>query len=233
MQILRYGTIWGLILMWLLLAARLSRGLLGFVYPASGAEYTFTGYYRAGFETSSFVACDSFGAPGTPNGYDSYGIPGYGRGYWLKDTADSGFWSRFAELTPQFMQRSRVGSMEASPSVFVRFIGHASPRRSLFEWHGYGHLGLYDREITVTRLIEMRVDTRPGAYLILQALLIFGVPLVLAVVVVRFATSHWSGSIEPTRSAVYGWILLLVLLAITFTISSLGLQLLARPWTCQ
>jgi hypothetical protein len=229
----RYVTTWALLLVWLFLVVRFSRGLLSFIYPASDIDYTFIGYYRAGFETSSFVTCESFGVPGAPHGYDSFGTPGYGRGYWLEAMTESGFWSRFADLTPHFRQHSSASTMEDSPSVFVRFIGHVSPPRALFAQYGYGHMGLYSREITVTQLVEMRLDTRPRGYLILQVLVIYAVPLILAVLAVHFATHHWAPAMQPTHFAVRTRISLFVLLTSTFLISSLGLQFVISLWTCQ
>lgn len=94
----------------------------------------FEGYYTFGFEVSAFVPCD----------YDPEAANGIG--YWLTD--NSGFSERYfalVESTGQDPVRDYV-------TVYVRFQGELSSPGS------YGHLGAYEREVTVTELLEMSLD---------------------------------------------------------------------------
>lgn len=93
----------------------------------------FRGYYQAGeFEVSAFLPCDQFGSPGN------------GNGYWLTPRHDS-FYERYAHLFG-----SPAG---AFPMVYVRFEGTLSP----YKKNGYGHMSMYDHEITVEKLLEMEL----------------------------------------------------------------------------
>ncbi len=95
----------------------------------------FEGYYASGFEVSSFVPCE-----GTePN-------PGYVPGYWLNGTTD--FYDQYYAL----VQSSEFDQNSGYLSVYVRFKGDISPSGN------YGHLGAYEREVTVTELLEMSVE---------------------------------------------------------------------------
>lgn len=100
---------------------------------AKASPFVLEGYYIAEFEVSSFVPC----------GCDV--DPGYGRGYWLSGDPQSGF--------TKVYQRSSPTSDYRTPGivVYVRFEGMVS------DYGTHGHLGMYLREITVTKLIE--VDT--------------------------------------------------------------------------
>ncbi|GAB4579990.1 MAG: hypothetical protein Fur0022_27290 [Anaerolineales bacterium] len=95
----------------------------------------FEGYYSSGFEVSAFVPCDG----GEP-------APGFVPGYWLNGTSD--FYDQYDALVESSDHDPITGSL----SVYVRFNGELSPPGH------YGHLGAYEREITVTELLEMSLD---------------------------------------------------------------------------
>jgi len=103
--------------------------------PGSGTKTgEFEGYYASGFEVSSFVPC---------------GIAenaSYGNGYWLTGTTE--FYDQYYAL----IQSSGFDQSTGYLSVYVRFKGELSPPGH------YGHLGAYEREVTVTELLEMSVD---------------------------------------------------------------------------
>ena len=95
----------------------------------------FKGFYINGFEVSSFVPCDMVDdlAQGT--------------GYWLNG---------ISEMSDQYyalVQSSGFDQGTGYLSVYVRFNGELSPPGG-----GYGHLGAYEREVTVTKLLEMSLD---------------------------------------------------------------------------
>ena len=94
----------------------------------------FEGYYASGFEVSSFVPCGMTEAA-------SYGI-----GYWLNGTKE--FYDQYHALVQSSEFEQNTGYL----SVYVRFKGELSPAGS------YGHLGAYEREVTVTELLEMSLD---------------------------------------------------------------------------
>lgn len=94
----------------------------------------FEGYYASGFEVSSFVPCGM-------SQDASYGI-----GYWLNGTSD--FYERYTTLVQSSGHDPATGYF----SVYVRFTGELSPPGH------YGHLGAYEREITVTELLEISLD---------------------------------------------------------------------------
>jgi hypothetical protein len=94
----------------------------------------FEGFYTAGFEVSSFVPC---GDPGQP---------GYGKGYWLMGTAE------FVERYNALVGFSGQAPRRAHAPIYVRFKGDLSPPGS------HGHLGMYEREVTVIELLEMSRD---------------------------------------------------------------------------
>lgn len=97
--------------------------------PATTSE--FEGTYSSGFEVSSFVPCD----------YSDEA--GYGVGYWLTGTTE--FYDQYYAL----VESSGFDPSTGYLSVYVRFKGELSPSGD------YGHLGMYEREITVTELLEM------------------------------------------------------------------------------
>ena len=101
-------------------------------------DVEFRGHFVSSFEVSSFTPC----VPETQ-------VPGFGRGYWLSSTPESGFYEQYAAVTgvPTSQQPSRV-------SVYVHFIGDLSPDSK----NGYGHLNAYAHEVTVTQVLEMSLD---------------------------------------------------------------------------
>ena len=95
----------------------------------------FEGTYSNGFEVSAFVPCEGV-SPG----------PGYAPAYWLSGTTE------FHEQYTALVQSSGHDPSTGYLSVYVRFKGELSPPGS------YGHLSAYEREITVTELLEMSLD---------------------------------------------------------------------------
>jgi len=130
----------------LILVASLSSGCLLPWTASQGA--TFEGLYTSSFEVSSFVPCSLNEAPG------------YGSGYWLASTPDSGFFDQYGAIPPGGVKDYKpLGS--PGVVVYVRFIGDLSPA-SLSSFEGYGHLSLYTRQITVTELLEMTPEYQCG-----------------------------------------------------------------------
>jgi hypothetical protein len=98
----------------------------------AGGGQTFEGRYESSFEVSAFYPGDTGCRPGA-------------EAYWLGADSGSGFFERYDAL------RSGQGVAGFAPfAVQTHFVGRLSPPGS------YGHLGLYAREITVERLIEMQ-----------------------------------------------------------------------------
>lgn len=93
----------------------------------------FEGTYSNGFEVSAFVPCEGVSPAG----------PGYVPAYWLSGTTE--FYEQYTALVQSSGHDPATGYL----SVYVRFKGELSPPGS------YGHLSAYEREITVTELLEM------------------------------------------------------------------------------
>lgn len=96
---------------------------------------TFSGYYTSAFETSAFLSCDQQAA-------------GLAAAYWLSAEPRANFFEQFSKLgTP-----TPTGATPAPytpQSAFVKFEGKLSPPGQ------YGHLGMYSREITLTKLLAI------------------------------------------------------------------------------
>jgi hypothetical protein len=104
--------------------------------PLWPEQRIFAGYYTSSFEVSSFVPCGSLR------------LPGYGQGYWLSIEADRQFYERYSVLSPRTEDFAGAGAI-----VYVHFIGHLvapSPGQQ-----GYGHLGMYSREVMASQLLSM------------------------------------------------------------------------------
>jgi hypothetical protein len=102
--------------------------------PAKDSPTLLDGFYIAEFEVSSFVPC----------GCDE--DLGYGQGYWLSSDPDSGFGKAYHMSSPTSDYKT------PGVVVYVQFEGTVS------DYGSYGHLGMYLREITVTKLIEVSRD---------------------------------------------------------------------------
>jgi hypothetical protein len=101
------------------------------------SEATFEGLYVTSFEVSVFYPC------GMTEDIDDQGNKDLG--YWLTSTPDSSFneqMTRFSTL------REPTGLR-----VYVKFIGVLSPTKP---FGGYGHLGMYKNEVTITKVLEMK-----------------------------------------------------------------------------
>lgn len=107
----------------------------------------FQGHYVSGFEVSAFVPCDMDG------------LPNYGHGYWLEATAESGFFEKYKSFLSKDYDPSHRPE-DLGTIVFVHVLGEVSPLKNAgygagTNEYGYGHLGLYPRLITVTKVLEM------------------------------------------------------------------------------
>jgi hypothetical protein len=76
--------------------------------------------------------------------------PGHGAGYWLAADPKSGFYEQYRKISADTVTPT---SPYQGVIVFVRFTGAVSPPKS--KLNGYGHLGQYERMITVTEVLEM------------------------------------------------------------------------------
>jgi hypothetical protein len=101
------------------------------------SEATFEGLYATSFEASVFYPC------GMTEDIENQGNKDLG--YWLTSTLDSGFNEQLTEFS----------ALEEPTGlrVYAKFIGVLSPTKP---FGGYGHLGMYKNEITVTEILEMK-----------------------------------------------------------------------------
>lgn len=107
----------------------------------SGAE--FEGFYSLRFEVSSFVPCGA--------GEQA----GYGKGYWLEAAPALGWARRYeAALAEAGGALTATAVPLSGEPVYVRVIADLSPPSA----NGYGHLNAYEREISVTQILEMTRD---------------------------------------------------------------------------
>lgn len=97
------------------------------LHPETGPE--FQGQYLQSFEVSSFVPCGSTEKPG------------YGVGYWL-NWDDSKSYDRY---------RAEISKQVDNAVVYLKFTGTISPPGQ------YGHLGVYTREVTVEKVLEVKL----------------------------------------------------------------------------
>lgn len=105
----------------------------------------FQGYYTASFEVSSFVPCSD------------NDLPGYGKGYWIDIFRSSSFLEEYDSVTDEANPESNQNE-NSSKIVFVHFTGQRSnPAYDLYvTGMRRGHLGLYNQEIVVEELMEMK-----------------------------------------------------------------------------
>ena len=75
--------------------------------------------------------------------------PGYGKGFWLEPLPGSGFEGATALGWELAQADGTEGDFEAY-TIYVEFVGELSTEAE--GEVGYGHMGLYRREIKVTRL---------------------------------------------------------------------------------
>jgi hypothetical protein len=110
---------------------------------ATAEQATFVGHYRASFEVSSFVPCSMSG------------LPGYGKGYWLEADPTSAFYEHYRTMIAASSAFTITGQEDPGAIVFVRFVGRLTLAQAPNSV-GYGHMGIYPRQITVLQLLEMR-----------------------------------------------------------------------------
>jgi hypothetical protein len=110
---------------------------------ATDEQAIFVGHYRESFEVSSFVPCSMSG------------LPGYRRGYWLEADPTSAFYQHYRTMIAASSAFTITGQEDPGSIVFVRFVGRLSPAQAPNSV-GYGHMGIYPRQITVLQLLEMR-----------------------------------------------------------------------------
>jgi hypothetical protein len=106
--------------------------------PTVTRDVEFRGHFVSSFEVSAFTPC-------TPETQ----VPGFSGAYWVSSTPESGFYTRYAEVTGVVQRQQPAGV-----PVYVHFIGDVSPDSK----NGYGHLGGYAHEVTVTQVLEMSLD---------------------------------------------------------------------------
>ena len=83
------------------------------------------------------------------------GLPSYGNGYWLEADPTSTFYEHYYKTIPAKSVPTLAGEEDPGAIVFVRFIGRLSVAQAA-NGVGYGHMGIYPRQITVVRLLEIR-----------------------------------------------------------------------------
>ena len=106
----------------------------------SPRESIYEGLFSSAFEVSVFYPCGL----STPEAF--VGESGYVEtGYWLVSTPDSGFNEQLQDF---HALRGDTGQL----SVYVKVVGTLSPTKE----YGYGHLGLYSNEITVSEVLDMK-----------------------------------------------------------------------------
>ena len=106
----------------------------------SPQDQTYEGLFSSAFEVSVFYPCGL----STPEAF--VGESGYVEtGYWLVSTPDSGFNEQLQDF---HALRGDTGQL----SVYVKVVGTLSPTKE----YGYGHLGLYSNEITVSEVLDMK-----------------------------------------------------------------------------
>jgi len=94
------------------------------------ASGEFSGYYTSGFEVSSFVPCDEAAEQ-----------------WWLSSDPAINFHDQYQALVAPVSPPSG-----GYVPVFLHFVGTVSAPGS------YGHLGAYQREVTVEEVIAMSLD---------------------------------------------------------------------------
>ena len=101
---------------------------------------TFEGLFVEAFELSVFYPCGM----STPARFDE-GVSDNDSGYWLTSISGSGF---NEQLENFFSLREPTGELH----MYVKFLGTLSPTKQ----NGYGHLGMYSKQISVIDLLDMQ-----------------------------------------------------------------------------
>jgi len=101
----------------------------------------FEGLFSTSFEVSVFYPCDTEYVEGVYN---------KDLEYWLTSTSDSGFNEQLKTFHSLIEPTGQL-------KMYVQFVGRISPTKQ----NGYGHLGMYSNQITVTEILDMKpwVDT--------------------------------------------------------------------------
>lgn len=110
----------------------------------------FKGHFTAAFEIMLFYPCDMKIRFKEVKGFE------YSLGYWLRMTVGTGFGEQYEDLHSQAIMQQGLDK-RAPFTVYVRFLGTLSPTISDVG-RGYGHMGLYQNEVAVTELLEMKPD---------------------------------------------------------------------------
>jgi len=164
----------------------------------------YSGYYSFGFETSSFVPCGKVS------------FPGYGSGYWLKALPASEFFQSVDELLPNAQVED--WSYISNP-IYVQFVGRLSRKTDTDV--GYGHLGQYEREITVIRLLTINRSHQIGKN-VLYLLLEFVVVAAFLFALTRYG--HAYSSLAHIATIVRDWWMWMTALFILFAVAFIILQ---------
>lgn len=96
------------------------------------------GRYSTSFEVSVFMPCR------TDNQKELWESANKNTDYWLTSTPASDFSEQLKSYYP-FMEPT--GELH----MYVKFVGDISPTKK----NGYGHLGMYSNQVTVTEVLEM------------------------------------------------------------------------------
>jgi hypothetical protein len=117
--------------------------------PATTIQ-TFEGDYYESPEISSFVPCGMNETPGP------------GKGYWLVPNDE---FSQLYKSAMGNMVRDAAGTYGPYDklAIYVRFEGVLSPPAGTESGEGYGHSGLYAREVKVTKALQARYYLLPNS----------------------------------------------------------------------
>lgn len=96
------------------------------------------GRYSTSFEVSVFMPCRTNNQKELWESADKNSV------YWLTSTPASHF---SEQLKPYYSLMEPTGEL----NMYVKFIGDISPTKK----NGYGHLGMYSNQVTVTEVVEM------------------------------------------------------------------------------
>lgn len=96
------------------------------------------GRYSTSFEVSVFMPCR------TNNQKELWESANKNTVYWLTSTPTSHF---SEQLKSYYSLMEPTGEL----NMYVKFIGDISPTKK----NGYGHLGMYSNQVTVTEVVEM------------------------------------------------------------------------------
>ena len=104
----------------------------------SGEDTVLEGRYTTAFEISDFMPCN------TRYQKEYWDSANNNSVYWLTSTPESNF---NEQLKTYLHLLGPTGEL----NMYVKFVGNISPTKK----NGYGHLGMYSNQVTVTEVVEM------------------------------------------------------------------------------